>query len=64
MPRMDGPTLANIALEERADLKIIFISGYAEDAFRDKVGAEDIAFLPKPFSLTQLAARVKEVLQG
>ena len=64
MPQMDGPTLANIALEERADLKIIFISGYAEDAFRDKVGAEDIAFLPKPFSLTQLAARVKEVLQG
>lgn len=64
MPQMDGPTLANIALEERADLKIIFISGYAEDAFRDKVGAEDIAFLPKPFSLTQLAARVKEVLEG
>lgn len=64
MPQMDGPTLANIALEERTDLKIIFISGYAEDAFRDKVGAEDIAFLPKPFSLTQLAARVKEVLEG
>lgn len=64
MPEMDGPTLANIATDKRPDMKIIFISGYAEDAFRDKVSGDNLSFLPKPFSLTQLAARVKEVMQG
>jgi len=45
-------------------LKVIFISGYAEDNFRKRLGDEaDIHFLPKPFSLKQLAGKVKEVMQ-
>ena len=44
------------------DLKIIFVSGYPNDAFKASLGDEDFAFLPKPFSLPQLAAKVKEVL--
>jgi len=66
MPAMDGPTLARRILAERPDIKIILISGYAEDAFRR--GGKDLefkfTFLPKPFSLSQLAARVKDVQEG
>jgi len=64
MPNMDGPTLVKNIREKRPALKIIFISGYAEDAFRKTMeGPGEIAFLPKPFSLGQLAGKVKEVLR-
>ena len=47
------------------DLAVIFMSGYAEEAFRrSDQSSEDIHFLPKPFGLKQLAAKVKEVLSG
>ena len=50
--------------DKRPDMKVIFISGYAEDKFRDQIDAgEHIHFLPKPFSLKQLAGKVKEVLR-
>jgi len=62
MPRMDGPALAEHVRNHRPDIKVIYISGYAEDAFRSQVN-ETINFLPKPFSLGQLAAKVKGVLQ-
>ena len=63
MPNIDGPTLVREVREIHPDMKVIFISGYAEDSFRDKVSEEsDIHFLPKPFSLEQLAGKVKEVL--
>ena len=65
MPRMDGPTLIGKVREQRPDLKIICISGYAEGSFREKLDRfPDIHFLPKPFSLQQLAGKVKEVLAG
>jgi two-component system cell cycle sensor histidine kinase/response regulator CckA len=42
---------------------VIFISGYAEDNFRQRLGEEEgIHFLPKPFTLKQLAGKVKEVM--
>jgi two-component system cell cycle sensor histidine kinase/response regulator CckA len=44
-------------------MKIIFMSGYTEDKLKDHMG-EGIYFLPKPFSLKQLAAKVKEVLDS
>jgi two-component system cell cycle sensor histidine kinase/response regulator CckA len=63
MPRMDGPTLIKELRTRRADIRVIFISGYAEDAFRKRVDAgEEAHFLMKPFTLKQLAAKVKEVL--
>jgi two-component system cell cycle sensor histidine kinase/response regulator CckA len=63
MPRLDGPSLVRQVREERPGLKVIFISGYTEDAFRKRLGEDGgIEFLPKPFSLKQLAAKVKEVL--
>jgi two-component system cell cycle sensor histidine kinase/response regulator CckA len=63
MPRLDGPSLVRQVREKRPELKVIFISGYTEDAFRKRLGEDGgIEFLPKPFSLKQLAAKVKEVL--
>ena len=63
MPRMDGPTLVKELRVRRPDLRVIFISDYAEDAFRKRVDAgEESHFLMKPFTLKQLAAKVKEVL--
>ena len=45
-------------------IKVIFISGYAEDAFRQSLGEErDLYFLPKPFNLKQLALKVKAVMR-
>jgi len=61
MPGMDGPTVAKKMREMNADLKIIFISGYTEDRLKDHMG-KNIYFLPKPFTLKQLAAKVKEAL--
>ncbi|TDQ84404.1 two-component system cell cycle sensor histidine kinase/response regulator CckA [Dongia mobilis] len=64
MPNMDGPTLIKLVRQRRPDLKVIFISGYAEDDFRRKIDAgEEAHFLMKPFTLKQLAAKVKDVLE-
>ena len=63
MPQMDGPSLVKLVLAERPELKVIFISGYAESTFRDSLGMDaDFDLLPKPFSLKELAAKVKETL--
>jgi len=63
MPNMDGATLLKQIRDICPLIRCIFISGYAEDAFRDNdAPLGDFAFLPKPFTLKQLAARVKEVI--
>src|SRR6476620_1099809 len=65
MPEMDGPTLMKHLRSERPDVKIIFISGYAEDAFRRNLSdKEEFMFLQKPFDWKELAAAVKAALQG
>ena len=65
MPNMDGPTLVRAVKRLRPDMAVIFMSGYAEEAFRrHDEKAEDLHFLPKPFGLKQLAAKVKDVLSG
>ena len=65
MPGVDGPTLVREVRQRYPALKVIFISGYTEDTFRDKLGeGEKVEFLSKPFTLQQLAGKVKEVLDG
>ena len=65
MPEMDGPTLLGELRKLQPDIKFIFVSGYAEDAFAKNLPADaNFGFLPKPFSLKQLATLVKEVLEG
>jgi two-component system cell cycle sensor histidine kinase/response regulator CckA len=63
MPEMDGPTLLKTMRDRNPDLKIIFVSGYAEDAFEKSLPEnQQFAFLPKPFTLSQLVAAVKETM--
>ena len=65
MPEMDGPTLLRELLLLQPDIKFIFVSGYAEDAFAKNLPADaKFGFLPKPFSLKQLATIVKEMLES
>ena len=65
MPGMDGPEVAKIARTIRKDMRVIFMSGYAEDSFRKQAEAdEDVHFLSKPFPLQDLAAKVKDVMSA
>ena len=61
MPGMDGPTWVGMALEDRPDVKVVFMSGYAEDSVSDhQARIPNSVFLPKPFSLTDLTATVND----
>ncbi len=63
MPGMDGPALIREVRKIMPDIKVVCISGYAEDTLREKIGGDqNIHFLPKPFSLKQLAGKVKELM--
>jgi two-component system cell cycle sensor histidine kinase/response regulator CckA len=63
MPEMDGPTLLGELRKLYPDLKVIFVSGYAEDAFRKNLPeGEEFNFLAKPFSLKQLVEAVKQAV--
>jgi two-component system cell cycle sensor histidine kinase/response regulator CckA len=63
MPEMDGPTLLKEMRKQNPDLKMIFVSGYAEDAFEKNLPpGGQFAFLAKPFTLKQLVATVKETM--
>ncbi|MCJ2011346.1 response regulator [Methylobacterium sp. J-076] len=63
MPEMDGPSLLREVRKHQPHLKVIFVSGYAEDAFRKNLPeGEAFNFLPKPFSLKQLVETVKKTM--
>ena len=63
MPQMDGPTLYKHMQERWPNMKVVFVSGYTEDRLREQFkSGETIHFLGKPFSLKQLASKVKELL--
>lgn len=65
MPEMDGPTLIEEAGDKLKGAKVVFMSGYAEAAMRDKLNTiEDARYLQKPFTLTSVASVVKEALSA
>jgi two-component system, cell cycle sensor histidine kinase and response regulator CckA len=65
MPEMDGPTLFKEMRKRNPKLKMIFVSGYAEDAFEKNFPERrDYEFLAKPFTLKQLIAVVKETMEA
>ncbi|MCD6034905.1 MAG: histidine kinase [Rickettsiales bacterium] len=64
MPGMNGPAMIEEVAKLYPSIKVIFMSGYAEDAFGMTYGTErNFNFLPKPFTLKQLAVKVKDVLE-
>ena len=67
MPEMDGPTLLKELRRRNPHVKIIFVSGYAEEAFSKNLPrrrARQYEFLAKPFTLKQLVSKVKETMAG
>ena len=64
MPEMDGPSLLKEVRKTMPHLKVIFVSGYAEESVRrDIEDDQSVEFLPKPYSLDQINSKVKQVLQ-
>ena len=65
MPEMDGPTLLTEMRKRNPDLRIVFVSGYAEDAFAKSLPENgQFEFLAKPFTLSQLVTKVKETVSA
>ncbi len=61
MPGLDGPSWVRQALEKRPGVKVVFVSGYAEDSFgEEQAKIPNSVFLPKPFSLSELTATVQD----
>jgi len=62
MPTMDGPAMARAIRKVKPDIPILFMSGYAEEQLRNDIDIADMHFIPKPFSVQQINAKVSEVL--
>ncbi|MDJ0629853.1 MAG: ATP-binding protein [Rhodobacter sp.] len=64
MPGMDGPSWVSRALRQRPGVRVVFVSGYAEDSFsHNRAKIPNSVFLPKPFSLSQLTETVQRQMQ-
>ncbi len=64
MPKMNGQELANILMQSRSGLKVVFMSGYTDDVIAHH-GVLDagINFIQKPITLNKLAKKLREVLE-
>ena len=62
MPGMDGPTMVAEARKTRPELPILFMSGYAEEQLRKSIDLDKVAFLPKPFSVQELAEAARRAI--
>jgi two-component system cell cycle sensor histidine kinase/response regulator CckA len=63
MPGKDGPSWVKEALVMRPNVRVVFVSGYAEDKFDDTTNViSNAVFLPKPFSLNDLTDTVHQQL--
>ncbi len=63
MPNMDGPTMAKQLRAQNGKQKILFMSGYAEEQLRESINLDNVHFLPKPFSVQQMAEAVRDALK-
>lgn len=63
MPNMDGPAMAKKLRADYGDVRILFMSGYAEEQLRQSINLDNVHFLPKPFSVQQIAEAVKNALK-
>jgi two-component system cell cycle sensor histidine kinase/response regulator CckA len=63
MPGMDGPSMVAEARKSRPDLPILFMSGYAEEQLRKSIDLDKVAFLPKPFSVQELAEAARKAIE-
>ena len=65
MPQMSGPEVAEQLSAQRPEMRVLYMSGYADEAAVQHVRpTKQIPFLPKPFSVEQLLLKVRAVLDG
>ena len=65
MPNVSGPELADHVDRVRPSTPILFMSGYtAEHPMAERIAREGVGFIPKPFEIVDLLARVRLALQG
>jgi len=65
MPRMNGREFTDCLLQTRPNIKLLFISGYADDVvLQAGISMSGTPFLQKPFSLRQLGSKVHELLSS
>jgi two-component system cell cycle sensor histidine kinase/response regulator CckA len=62
MPNMDGPAMVAHARRAYPNLPVLFMSGYAEEQLRKSIDIANVVFLPKPFSVNQLAEAARDAL--
>ena len=62
MPNMDGPTMARNLRGQFGDIRLLFMSGYAEEQLRETISLDNVSFLPKPFSVQQIAEAVHDAM--
>ena len=63
LPGIKGPDLAEQIKRKRPSMDVLFVSGYTENVvFKDGVTPPSIAYLPKPYTPTQLGRRIREIL--
>jgi PAS domain S-box-containing protein len=63
LPGMDGKELAKSLSNHIPGLRVLFMSGYTQDvAFREEIQRGDRAFLQKPFTMSTLVGKIREVL--
>ena len=64
MPIMDGPAMVRAIREAAPALPVLFMSGYAEEQLRKEIDIAVMHFLPKPFSVQQISAKVAEIVSA
>lgn len=62
MPNMDGPTMAHKLRATYGEIRLLFMSGYAEEQLRETISLDNVSFLAKPFSVQQIAEAVHHAL--
>lgn len=63
MPGMDGPAMVRAIRQQRPDMPILFMSGYAEEHLRKDIDIPDMHFIAKPFSVSAIGDKVASVMQ-
>ncbi len=62
MPNLDGPSMARQLRETYGEIRLLFMSGYAEEQLRETISLDNVSFLAKPFSVQQIAEAVHDAL--
>ena len=64
MPGMDGPAMVRAIREQRPDVPVLFMSGYAEEALRKDIDIPNMHFIAKPFSVAAISDKVGTVMRS